>query len=113
MQYIQQQTLRRTVIYSDSLSCLQTLENRNLEHPVNREIVHLLTYLNSVGSEIEFCWIPGHVGIPGNEKADRTAKHFIDNELYEIKIPFSDFKPCIAKYVNSLFQTTWNNCSAN
>ena len=113
VQYIQQQTLRRTVIYSDSLSCLQTLENRNLEHPVIREIVHLLTYLNSVGSEIEFCWIPGHVGIPGNEKADRTAKHFIDNELYEIKIPFSDFKPCIAKYVNSLFQTTWNNCSAN
>ena len=113
MQYIQQQTLRRTVIYSDSLSCLQTLENRNLEHPVIREIVHLLTYLYSVGSEIEFCWIPGHAGIPGNEKADRTAKHFIDNELYEIKIPFSDFKPCIAKYVNSLFQTTWSNCSAN
>ena len=40
-------------------------------------------------------------------------KRFIDNELYEIRIPFSDFKPCIAKYVNSLFQSTWNNCSAN
>ena len=37
-------------IYSDSLSCLQTLQNRNLEHPVIREIVHLLTYLNSVGT---------------------------------------------------------------
>ena len=55
VQYIQQQTLRKTVIYSDSLSCLQTLQNRNLEHPVIREIVHLLTYLNAVGSEIEFC----------------------------------------------------------
>ena len=87
--------------------------NRNLEHPVIRYIIHLLTYLNAVGSEIEFCWIPGHVGIPGNENADRTAKHFVDNELYEIKIPFSDFKHCIGKYVNSLFQTTWNNCFAN
>ena len=106
VQYIQQQTLRKTVIYSDSLSCLQTLQNRNLEHPVIREIVQLLTYLNAVGSEIEFCWIPGHVGIPGNEMADRTAKRVIDNRLYEIKIPFSDFKPCITKYVNSLFQAT-------
>ena len=113
VQYIQQQTLRKTVIYSDSLSCLQTQENTKLEHPVIREIVHLLTYLNAVESEIEFCWIPGHVGIPGNEMADRTAKHFIDNEHYEIKIPLSDFKPCIAKYVNSLFQATLNNCPAN
>ena len=58
VQYIQQQTLRKTVIYSNSLSCLQTLAKRNLEHPVIREIVHLLTYLNAVGSEIEFS---GHV----------------------------------------------------
>ena len=47
VQYVQQQTLRKTVIYSDSLSCLQNLQNRNLEHPVIREIVHLLTYLQS------------------------------------------------------------------
>ena len=92
VQYIQQQTLRKTVIYSVSLSCLQTLQNRNLEQPVIREIVHLLTYLNSVRTEIEICWIPGHVGIPGNEMADRTAKRIIDKSLYEIKIPFSDFK---------------------
>ena len=40
--------------------------------------------------------------------ADRTAKRVINNRLYEIKIPFSDFKPCITKYVNSLFQATWS-----
>ena len=63
--------------------------------------------------KLNFVGLPGHVGIPENEKAGRTAKHFIDDELYEIKIPFSVFKPCIPKYVNSFFQTTWNNCSAN
>ena len=45
--------------------------------------------------------------------ADRTAKRVIDNRLYEIKIPFSDFKPCITQYVNSFFQATWNKCSTN
>ena len=28
----------------------------------------------TLGSQIEFCWIPGHVGIKGNEKADNIAK---------------------------------------
>ena len=49
------------------------------------------------------CRIPGHVGIPEKDMADRTTKRVIDNRLYEIKIQFPDFKPCITKYVNSLF----------
>ena len=64
VQYIQSQTLRRTVIYSDSLSCLQALKNKNLEHPIIREIVQILSYLNEVESQVEFCGIPGHIGIP-------------------------------------------------
>ena len=103
VQYIQSQTLRRTVIYSDSLSCLQALKNKNLEHPIIREIVQILSYLNEVESQVEFCWIPGHIGIKGNEKADNIAKRIIDHNIYDIKLPFSDFKPRICKYVNSLF----------
>ena len=113
VQYIQTQTLRRTVIYSDSLSCLQALKNKNLEHPIIREIVQILSYLNEVESQVEFCWIPGHIGIKGNEKADSIAKKIIDHNIYDIKLPFSDFKPRICKYVNSLFQTKWNNCLGN
>ena len=113
VQYIQSQTLRRTVIYSDSLSCLQALKNKNLEHPIIREIVQILSYLNEVESQVEFCWIPGHIGIKGNEKADNIAKKIIDHNIYDIKLPFSDFKPRICKYVNSLFQTKWNNCFGN
>ena len=114
MQYIQSQTLRNTVIYSDSLSCLQALLGKNLEHPIMREIVQILTYLKAVGSQIEFCWIPGHIGIRGNEKADSIAKMVIHLNTYDIKLPFSDLKPRICKYVNSLFhQDKWSNCCAN
>ena len=74
VQHIQSQTLQRTFIYSDSLSCLQALKNKNLKHSIIREILHILTYLKEVGSQIEFCWIPSHIGIKGNEKADRIAK---------------------------------------
>ena len=33
--------------------------------------------------------------------------------MYEAKIPFSDFKPRICNYVNSLFQSKWNDCHTN
>ena len=32
---------------------------------------------------------------------------------YEDKIPFTDCKPFISKYVETLFQTHWNDCSNN
>ena len=96
VQYVQSQTLQKTVIYSDSLSCLQALKGKNLEHPIIRETVHILTYLEEVGSRIEFCWLPGHIGIRGNEKADTIAKRVIDHKIHDIKLPFSDLKPRIS-----------------
>ena len=93
VQCIQRQVVPRAVIYSDSLSCLQALENKNLYHPVIRDIIQILAYLNEVCSVIEFCWIPGHVGIMGNEQADRTARRIINHPVHDTKIPFSDFKP--------------------
>ena len=113
VQYIQRDAIQRSVVYSDSLSCLQALQNKKLENPVIREIIHIISYLQKVDTEIEFCWIPGHVGIKGNEKADEIAKEPITHKIYEIKVPFSEFKPHIYKYVNSLFQTKWSNCDTN
>ena len=113
VQHIQREAIRKSVIYSDSLSCLQALQHKNLENPIIREIIHILSYLGEVGSRIEFCWIPGHVGIKGNEKADNIARRHISNNIYEIKTPYSDFKPRISQYVNSLFQAKWDVCVGN
>ena len=74
VQHIQREAIRKSVIYSDSLSCLQALQNKNMENPIIREIIHTLSYLGEVGSQIEFCWIPGQTKIKGNEKADKIAK---------------------------------------
>ena len=39
VQHIQRDAIRKSVIYSDSLSCLQTLQNKNMENPILREII--------------------------------------------------------------------------
>ena len=43
-------------------------------HHLVQDIQFYLEKLTSKGYIIEFCWIPGHVGIEGNEHADRAAK---------------------------------------
>ena len=113
VQHIQREAIRKSVIYSDSLSCLQALQNKTLENPIIREIVPIITYLEEVDSKIEFCWIPGHIGIKGNEKADEIAKEPINHKIYDIKTPYSDYRPRISNYVNSLFQAKWDVCDNN
>ena len=52
---------RKFMIFSDSLSALQALQE-------------LLHKINADQKEIVFMWVPGHVEIRGNEVADRAAK---------------------------------------
>ena len=108
VQHIQREAIHKSVIYSDSLSCLQALQNKTLENPIIREMLPIITYLEEVDSKIEFFWIPGHIGIKGNEKADEIAKEPINHKIYDIKTPYSDYRPRISNYVNSLFQAKWD-----
>ena len=71
----------------------------------------LILYITN--KEIALCWIPSHIGIQGNEMVDKQAKTSLLLEPTSFKIPFSNFKPSINKYILVEWQTSWNNSISN
>ena len=65
---------RKFTFFSDSLSALQALGKLKTDHPLLIQIQELLHTINADQKDIVFMWVPGHVGIRGNEAADRAAK---------------------------------------
>ena len=63
-------------VLSDSLSALQAVKNncKSSREDVVKEIVVVCHQLITRGTDIVLQWVPSHVGVPGNESADRAAK---------------------------------------
>ena len=73
---------------------MQALPNEKIKHP---HVVNLLSELSYIcaTSYVVFCWIPSHMRIIGNERANRAAGSDLSQSILPFKIPYFDFKPLI------------------
>ncbi|XP_076042208.1 uncharacterized protein LOC143026096 [Oratosquilla oratoria] len=61
-------------------------------------------------TEVHFCWVPSHVGIHGNELADKEAKEAAQcNNIPNTKIPHSDMKRIIKSHILNKWQEQWSS----
>ena len=66
-----------------------------------------------MGKTISFCWVPSHVGIKGNEKADTAARAALSLPVVNFKIPYTDIKTQIKAHFVKLWQEHWNGVVFN
>ena len=103
---IQQSTHSKFIILSDSLSSLQSIENRNLHNPLVMNICNKIHKLITSGNSICFIWIPSHIGISGNTLADSEAKAALQLPISNTPVPYTDFISLIKTYVDK----RWHYC---
>ena len=80
---IRRSKLKKFVIFLDSLSSLQTIYGFNL----CKKFIKEYSIQTKQGKTIALCWIPSHVSIPGNEKADSAAKGGLSLSVTALKSP--------------------------
>ena len=100
-------TDNRFVNFSDSKSVLQAILSK-WEHPTIKIVMEYLHLIHSVDKEVVFCWVPSHMGIHGNERADKAAKEALSKDVTECLVSYTDARQYISEHVKKLWQTEWD-----
>ncbi|GFX46516.1 putative RNA-directed DNA polymerase from transposon X-element [Trichonephila clavipes] len=107
LQHILVSNHRHFCVYTDSMN---TLESFNFlterRHTTVIEILILLRKLERKGFDIIFSWVPGHVGILGNEQADTAARSMSDH--MQRPVCYQDLKTSTQNYIHRVWQETWD-----
>uniref|UniRef100_A0A8D8XQG2 RNase H type-1 domain-containing protein n=1 Tax=Cacopsylla melanoneura TaxID=428564 RepID=A0A8D8XQG2_9HEMI len=95
------------LICSDSLSAIHCLLNDQNINPIALSIRKLL-FDYKRRYNIEFIWVPSHVGIPGNEKADQLAKEALNENIPCMNsVTTDDKKNSLKKLILSSWNDLW------
>ena len=113
LDFIESFMCNNVVIFVDSLSALQAIQGP-IYKPSTQLILDIyqkVSYLTKMGISIILEWIPSHVGVMGNEIADRFAKHALSMDTIDINIPLSksDIKNLSKGILLNMWQNSWDN----
>ena len=73
IEWLSKSMMSDSIIFSDSLSSVTSLRTgRSQERP--NSLTKLIAKIDKLSHKPKIVWIPSHVGISGNNKADYMAK---------------------------------------
>uniref|UniRef100_A0A147BLN2 Putative tick transposon n=1 Tax=Ixodes ricinus TaxID=34613 RepID=A0A147BLN2_IXORI len=107
--HIRHKRIERSIIFVDSQSVIIAIIS--LKDTRNTLVQLVRAKINTTlqnGYHITFCWVPSHVGILGNEKADRLASSSRNLRELAASIPYQDIKPVVRVLIFDRWQKEWD-----
>ena len=95
------------VTMSDSFSVLRAISDIRNRYPVIRKMFQETGEMKDRNKEIEMCWITSHVGIQGNEEADRAAETAARRAEQYIRVYYKDWFPEIDRVIKEDSSKEW------
>jgi len=106
-------TARGKITSSYSLTSLQAVKGFKLELNLVYQSIKDYSHLTESGKRIVVCWIPSHVNITGNERADLAAKSAVTLPITKMKIPATEHSPRVSQFCLKEWQDILNCCEGN
>ena len=100
-----------TVIISDSKSSIQALTK---PFSKNSLVKNIQKEAYDSTNEFLMCWVPSHIGVHGNEIADKLARETTKRtEVLQTPLLRNDLDASIKRKTKAEWQTRWQNMSPN
>ena len=98
-------------ICTDSRSAILAI---NSVYPRNPLVMLIKNRIHNLGREITFCWVPSHVGVTENERADEAARAVIGRQdITAVALPRSDIKVAIKRRITERWRLRWEAVTGN
>ena len=103
--------IEHMTIFSDSIGALRSIQDGSAaDRPALLDIIYsALKTIQDRGLILDMCWIPSHVGLVGNKRADLLAKAVVRNQNTElvIKPELTELKERVDDFILSKWQSRW------
>ncbi|XP_058840735.1 uncharacterized protein LOC131696211, partial [Topomyia yanbarensis] len=97
------------LICTDSLSVITALETYKIKSKWRDDIATIYRQVTLNGTAVQFCWVPSHSGIEGNERADKEAKVALEQQdMLTLAVDMKAVKMAIKTAFIWKWQSTWS-----